>query len=113
LKYYDELVQYGFDPNNICTDANNQGISIGEICTNQNFSCSDLLNISGYILSGTYEADDIIICSGQINQNSNGSVTLLAGSKNNGLEYIELVNGFYASNLYNLSCINIECNPLD
>lgn len=76
-------------------------------------ACIEVLNISGSIATGTYQADDVIVCSGIINSTSGGPVDLRAGANSGGAEYILLNNGFEAIGDVNFSAVNEQCNFFD
>jgi len=84
---------------------------VDNLCFNVNFAdCISVLNISGNIAAGTYQADDIIYSNGNLNY-SNGTVNFYAGYYPT--EFIELTSGFRSNGIFNFNITNIECNSTD
>lgn len=75
------------------------------------FFCIQALSITGVVLNGVYNADDIITSNGQIITSSSGPVAYHAGA--NFGEFIELQNGFFADGSVNFEAVNIQCDFTD
>jgi len=71
--------------------------------------CVDSIHLSSNLSDGVYYADDIIICSASMD----GEIKLLAGSKNDNSEYIELQTNFEALGNFLFEAINVDCDNSD
>lgn len=76
-------------------------------------NCNSMIFMSNVIQNGIYQFDDIIYCAGIINANSNGTVRLYAGAKNDNSEFIELSQGFFADGSHTFEAVNIDCDSND